>query len=482
MSRFNTPARNKTLTTNLAGGEAYCQTPELELVSILLTSFVQDQFYRSGSDTQAKIVALVDQIARTPEGAEFCMKAACYARNEFGMRTVSHIVAGELASKLGGSLMKYFLDAVVKRPDDITEITSYYLSKKEGNKVTNAMRKGLGLALSRFNSYQLAKYRGEKKSVSLVDCVNLFHPKHTPALQALVKGTLKSSETWETKLTQAGQIAQDEGHKEQLKARAWAELLRENKLGYMALLRNLRNILSQADGEEIALAARQLVNERAIKKSMVLPFRFNTALEELSKIPGSNIMIDAVHKACDIAVDNCPELPGKTLIAVDVSGSMEGKPIDIASIFAATLYKANKDSEIILFSNDAEYFSVTRHMSVLSLSEAIKSKAAWGGTNFHAIFNRLNMAFDRIIILSDMQGWVGHYSPKQDYAVYCSRKNCHPYVYSFDLEGYGSLQFPERNIFCLAGWSEKIFDVMELLEQDRNALITSIRDYNFLNQ
>ena len=41
------------VTTNYAGGEAFAQSAEMELASILLTSFAQDQFYRS-SDASFK--------------------------------------------------------------------------------------------------------------------------------------------------------------------------------------------------------------------------------------------------------------------------------------------------------------------------------------------------------------------------------------------------------------------------------------------
>ncbi len=47
MSRFN-KIKNQVPApyTNYAGGKAYKQSPEEELVSILLTSFMQDQFNR----------------------------------------------------------------------------------------------------------------------------------------------------------------------------------------------------------------------------------------------------------------------------------------------------------------------------------------------------------------------------------------------------------------------------------------------------
>src|SRR4051812_41349974 len=122
MSKFNT-ARQGTKTTNLAGGEAYKQTPKLELLSILLTSFIQNQYYRSAGDTLSRVRELVASEA----DKKFIARAAIYARNEFGMRSISHAVAAEIAHTVKGEgWTKAFFDKVVHRPDDITEILSYY--------------------------------------------------------------------------------------------------------------------------------------------------------------------------------------------------------------------------------------------------------------------------------------------------------------------------------------------------------------------
>ena len=88
--------------------------------------------------------------------------------------------------------------------------------------------------------------------------------------------------------------------------------------------------------------------------------------------------------------------------------------------------------------------------------------AKGGSTNFHAIFETANLPYDRIIIFSDMQGWVGYNTPSESFKKYKKRTNSNPLIYSFDLQGYGSLQFPEKNVFALAGFSDKVFDTMKL--------------------
>ena len=479
MSKFNTKSTG-TKTTNLAGGEAFQESPELEFISILLTSFVQDQYYRSASDGINRVKALVKACDK-----EFCAKAAIYARNEFGMRSISHVVAGEIAKQVKGKeWTKRFFDKVVYRVDDITEILSYY--KGEYKKpLPNSLKKGLAKAFDKFNEYQLAKYRGEGKQLSLVDAVNLVHPSpfngNADALKKLVNGELVSKDTWESELTKAGQNAESKEDKVEKKKDVWVNLIREKKIGYFALLRNLRNILEQAP-EIVPEAITLLTDRKLIKKSLVLPFRFNTAVGEISKtnFDGSRAVVMALNEALDISVDNVPNLDGKTLVVLDVSGSMGGyygwqgdgkSPAEIGALFSAVLVKAN-NADFMSFHGDAKYKTLNPMDSTLTLAKSIKFTG--GCTDFKAPFITANKAYDRIIILSDMQGWVGYNNPQEAFKTYKTKYKCDPFVYMFDLQGYGTLQLPERNVACLAGFSDKVFDVMKYLEQDKNALVNTI--------
>src|SRR5258706_9690230 len=184
MARFNV-SEQPTKTVNLAGGEAYMQNPQLHFVSILLTSFVKDQYYRSADETLKEVSQLIDAI---PD-KKFAAKAAIYARTKYGMRSISHVVAAEIANRVKGEAwLKSFLDKVVYRPDDITEIMAYYKGIS-GKKQSHAMRKGFAAALGRFDAYKLAKYKGAGKSMSLIDVTNLTHPQHTEPIGQLIKGT-----------------------------------------------------------------------------------------------------------------------------------------------------------------------------------------------------------------------------------------------------------------------------------------------------
>lgn len=466
-------------TLNLAGGQAHVMTPKLEYASALLTTFTTDTFYKSAGDQVTRIAELTQKL----EDPLFAAKAAVYTRKQNGLRSVSHIVAGELSQRVdvkGAPWLRKFYRSVVQRPDDITETLAYL--KTRGNpelrKLSNAMKRGFGEALSSFDAYQLAKYLRSDRDPNLIDAVNLIHPKSTPALSALMTGTLQPAETWETKLSMAGQQAAKAGLSEQekaeLKGQAWGELLSARKLGYLACLRNLRNIADQAP-ESFPLALAFLTDARQVEKSMVLPFQIFTAAEALAGSKAdSNAAKKALDKAMELSLKNVPTFEGKTLIAVDVSGSMRGRPVRIAALFAAVLFKSQEKADVMLFDTKTQYLRLHPGDSLTTLTRSIEEAATGGGTDFHIIFQNAKKAYDRIVILSDMQAWVGQHTPAADLVAYKRKFGCDPRIFSFDLRGHGTLQFPESKVFALAGFTDAVLGTMKNLERDPAALVHEI--------
>ena len=499
MSRFN--VRNiGTKTVNKAGGEAFAVTPELEFAALCLTTFLKNEFYRTQAGTLKQMTDLMNRI----KDKRFIAQTGIFARTKFGMRSVSHVIAGELPKLAAGQgWVKHAVDKMVYRVDDMTEILAYWFAVngtlREGkNKLPNSLKRGLAQSFDRFDAYQLAKYRAEGKNVSLVDVVNLVRPRPTDgnakALAELVRGTLRSEGTWETKISQAGQGDVSEGEKEQRKADAWTELVMSGRISYFALLRNLRNISKQASPEVLDAALKLLVDRKRIKSSLVLPFRYLTAYYILMEDNVPNKVLGAISEAAEIALENVPKFEGKMVVAVDRSGSMGGanlarrygygyggmknvgsEPFDIAAMFAAALAKTN-DADIIMFSSDAQYVSINPRSDIFGIIESLERHRDASGTNFQLLFDSLQKPYDQIVILSDMQGWMGYNAPTRNFQAYKREYDCSPAVYSFDLKGYGTLMFPERSVYTLAGWSDKTFDIMEMFGEDPNALITTIKN------
>ena len=196
MSKWNQViSPSKPDTVNQAGGEAFTETPEVALVNLVLTSFMKDKFYEAAKDEQARLTGLLTQV-----DPQFAAKAAIYARKRFGMRSITHFTSAWIAKNVHGSTWaRKFFENVVQRVDDVTEILSCYATLNGSlHPIPMALKRGLAAALSGFSEYALAKYRGEAKALKLVDAVNLLHPRHSEALKALVAGTLKSADTWES--------------------------------------------------------------------------------------------------------------------------------------------------------------------------------------------------------------------------------------------------------------------------------------------
>ena len=483
MSRFNAHKSTTNKTLNRAGQEAYVMTPELELVSILISSFIQDQFYRREDETITELLDAVDKV-----DPYFAAQAAVYARRTLGMRSTSHIVAAKIAHDVKGEeWTKDFLAKVVQRPDDMTEILAFFKGNG-GGPVPNSMKKAFRERLRGFNEYKLAKYQGKRKEFSMVDLVNLVHPQPTEAIDKLMNGTLATPDTWETKLSAAGKSEDVEAEKQE----AWRDLILEEKIGYLALLRNLRNILEQAP-DAAGKAAMMLQDRERVLNSQIFPFQFYNAYRELANIEleNSNEMRTAISRALDASTENLPRFEGKTLVAIDTSGSMDqglnergtATVAETALVLGASLAKAQK-ADVVLFASDAGYYNANFDDSTLTLvKDMYREGDQYGyGTNLNRVFDEVRekgRAYDRIFVLSDMQTWMAHIAAQSDFELYKKEAGGNPLLYSWDLTGYGSLQFPERNVVTIGGFSNKIFDLLPLAEKDKEVLINEVKQTQF---
>ena len=515
MARFNRNSK-KVLDLNNAinhGGQtAFQEDPKLQIASLVLTSFVKDDFYSSALD---EIVRLVELVKAEPY---FAAQAAVYARNTVGMRSITHIVAALIANQIKGERWtRPFFQNVVLRPDDATEILSFYFNTFGRQNLPNSLKDGLGSSMRKFDAYQLGKYRGVGKSVSLVDLINLTHPntstwKNKDAITQLMTGTLRSTDTWEKNISEAGS-------NKEAKSEAWEEMVTSGKMGYLALIRNLRNIRDSVSEEVLNEALKQLKDVNAIQKSLMFPHQFLTAHNQFTEQEFNNpfdfysargfqnpektvdkktLFNNRIRQAIEVAVEhslsNVPFLPGSTLLAIDESSSMGGSSrgsetfADIASIFAAAIFKAQKgeNTDVMVFATNARYMNdLNPRDSLMTIFNVIRNGSG-GATNFNDIFNKAHRHYDRVIILSDMQAlpmeglgkniWSGstYRSTLQSMYKYNERFSANPNIYSLDLAGYGTLQFPEKNVYALAGFSEKVFDLMALMENDRNAMLSTI--------
>lgn len=476
MSKFNTT--NTIRTVNKCGAPAYSMSAKSKLVTQVLCSFFdEEQFY--GKNTEGMTQTIKRVIADDPQ---FVSNIAVFARKVFNMRSVSHVLTAYLAHETSGKpYVRSTIDGVVLRGDDLTEIMAFYLSTF-GKPIPNSLRRAIADKLVSFDEYTLAKYKGDNKAVKMRDLICLCRPrprtsKQEDLFKCCLENRLETPLTWEAELSANGN-----------NAKTWEKLIDSGKVGYMALLRNLRNII-RANPSNIQQVYDIIQDPERVRKSKQLPFRFYSAYKAVADIAGSKTF-DVLENALESSVDNMSKLPGTTVIAVDVSGSMhnavsaksEVKCYEIAMLLGLLANRICDNSIFYIFNNSIEKIAVSSRCSIL---EKVRNTGCCGGTNMALPFLKMmndKIKADRIIVLSDNMNNSGLWgnSPTQLCAdEYRKVSGNNIWVHGIDLQGYGTQQFhgPKTNI--IAGWSEKVLDFILLAEQGKNTLIQRINNYHW---
>lgn len=477
MAKFNSAATIKT--KNRSGHAAYGMGDKEKLVSQVLTSFVNEsKFY---GDNTKETEETIQRVIK--EDALFVSKLAAFARREFNMRSVSHVLTGYLAHEPEGKqFTRQAVKAVSVRGDDITEIMSFYLSTF-GKPIPNALKKGISDVLSGLDEYSLAKYKGGGKAVKMRDLLCLCRPSPKDDTQSAMwkrclEGTLETPLTWETELSANGNNRE-----------TWERLIDSGKVGYMALLRNLSNII-KANPSNIEKVFQTIENPERVRKSRQLPFRFLSAYKAVGDVGGSRVF-DALESAIQASIGNLPKLHGTTVIAVDTSGSMlqsisaksEIRCVEIALLLGMIANAICENSIFYTFDTGIKKHAVPRRAEILYT--VTNNRPTGGGTDMNLPFEKMiqdGISADRVIIVSDNEcnssGYWG--KPVQSIADEYRRKSGNNiWIHAIDLMGYGTQQFHGSKTNILAGWSEKVFQFIKLAENGTGSLKNEIDNYEW---
>lgn len=476
MSKFN---QTKTMkTTNRSGHAAYSMTDKNQLVTMVLTTFFNEKKYYG--DNSSKLVQLAEKVASNDP--QFVSNLAVYARKEIRLRSVSHVLTSVVAHIVESKpFIRDTVDNVVERADDITEIMACYLSMY-GKPVPNGLKKGLGNAMKRFNAFAFSKYNGGNKDVKFKDILRICHPKPETQFQLvcfndILNDTLPIAKRWETELSARGNTKE-----------VWEELIEENLIGYMAALRNLRNMINVGPAN-IQKIYDKLSNKEEVLKSKQLPFRFLSAYENLPSGATSKVR-DVLEDACEYSIENLPKIPGKTVIAIDVSGSMNWSFSNKSDTTCAQLalmlgLMANKLCEeaiVYVFDDKIRELQVSHRSGIIH--DALNTTVNGGGTDLTLPLRRMinnNIVADRLIILSDNEinsSWRGFTKTCQSYAdQYRKKVNPDLWLHAIDLQGYGTQQFIGAKTNIIAGWSERVLEFITLAEQGIDSQVERIENY-----
>ena len=397
----------------------------------------EDNFYENGVSVADRIAKLVPEVTG-PEA----MQVAIEARDKMKLRHVPLYITRIMARTAHQKeFVAETLTRVIQRADELTEFLSIYW--KEGRcPISNQVKKGLATAFTKFDEYALAKYNRDN-AIKLRDVLFLVHAKPLDDKQEnlwkrLVNDELKTPDTWEVELS----ASKD-------KTASWTRLLKEGKLGALALLKNLRN-MTQAQVDE------KLVREglKTAKVDKVLPFRFISAARHAPKYEPE---LESLMFKC---LEGHEKLAGKTTILIDVSGSMEAKVsakaeisrLDAACGLAMLLREICETVEVITFSTSTKDVPARRGFA---LAEAISKSQPHGGTNLGAAVRHVNQKTktDRLIVLTDEQSADRVPDPE------CKKAYMINVASYRNGVGYGKW-------LHLDGWSESIVQYIQALENN----------------
>lgn len=393
MASLNSAKKAKPKYTHEGAPAALHLNAEQQLRRSVSSCFLWErEFYEDGVEIAQRIMTEAEKVS-----PKTLAELAVEVRSKMNLRHVPLLLLSVLTRTGAGGKADVAgaIEKTIQRADELAEFLVVHaaLNKvtpdKMKKKISSAMKRGLAAAFRKFSEYDLAKYNRDK-AVTLRDALFLCHAKPANAEQEslwkrLVNDELKTPDTWEVALSGGAD-----------KKETFERLMKEGSLGYLALLRNLRNMATA--GCDVGLVRDAILARKGAQR--VLPFRYTAAARAAPQFE------PYLDQALSEAISEMPPLPGKTIVLVDVSGSMDAKlsgksdlsRMDAAATLASIIHG---DLRVFTFSNSVVEVPPRRGMA--GVDAIIKSQAHSGTRLGHAVQAVSSLPHDRLIVITDEQ-------------------------------------------------------------------------------
>ena len=486
-------------TKNKAGGIAYTSGPKATLAQLAATGTLNDTGHIKGAEQLKVVKANCDKV-----GATFIGQLAIYARQRGYMKDMPALLLAILATRgdEGRAVLRKVFPQVINNGKMLRNFVQMLRSGQLGRKSLGSAPKKLVRAWldSKSDSYLFRASVGNDPS--LADIIKMVHPKATSlqrnALYAYLIGKpydsdslpelVKAYEDWKNGSGKGVPPRVDfrQLTSLDLTAAQWAQIAVDG--GWHMVRMNLntfhRHGVFNIKGMDDTIA-KKLADPETIKKAMVFPYQLLIAYQNaVDNVPHK--IREALQDALELAINNVPAYGKGTAVLVDNSGSMscpitgyrEGattkvRCLDVAGLIAAAVARSNKDSRVILFSDNAKEAHYNPRDSVLT--NAQKFTGHFGGTNISAAIALLNAKKHKgnlVFLISDMETWAenGAYGygyhgsgPQQEWNAYKVR-NPQAKLVAMNLRantGYRQFKAEDQSdILCISGFSDTMWDVI----------------------
>ncbi|WP_424184925.1 TROVE domain-containing protein [Actinokineospora sp. G85] len=485
------------------GGAGYFRDTKSELFLLAVVNMVrQTSYYEAGGARDERYVRLVR--AATVEDAGWTARFLKWLRGTANMRSASLVGAAEFAkARLGAGLhgmSRQVVDSVLQRADEPGEMLAYWTSMY-GRAVPKPVKRGIADAVARlYDERSVAKWNSDARAFRFGDVLELTHPVPRADWQGELFRHLL-----DVRHGHAGEIP---GALEMLRARAelmalpveerrgavTAEVLRRAgmtwealagwlqgpmdaaaweavipSMGYMALLRNLRNFDQAGVSDEVAeWVAARLADPERVARSRQFPMRFLSAYRAAPSLRWGH----ALEKALAASLSNVPELPGRTLVVIDRSPSMfpgsrfstpNGSDVslaDQAAVFGCAVAMRAQDATVVVYGGKSRVVDVPRGGALLRFIANLGGVIAY--TDTAGAVDRHYRRHDRVVIITDEQSATAEASTAVPQSV--------P-VYVWNIGGYrmGNTHVGLGTRHTFGGLTDAAFRMVPLLEAGRSA-------------
>lgn len=492
----------KTATTH-GGKTVAARDARSELFLATVSTLGANSFYEDAMARESRVATLSRKVA--VKHPKWTREFITYLRDTAQIRSAAIVVAVEGAKARAGMKVngdealvnwgRQFVNSALSRADEPGEALAYYLARY-GKRIPASVKKGVADGANRlYNEYSVLKYDTDTKGIRFADVIQLVHPTPVDDKQAAVfkyalnrrygntevpagldmikarkalmdlpvnKRIAKASPE---KMKAAGLTWEARSSWGPMDAKAWGNLIKGDSIGYMAMLRNLRNFTEAGITPTMVKKVRDILSDpERVAKSRQLPFRFYSAYRANQD---STKYMSALEDALEASLANVPELTGKTLVLVDTSGSMTWSSdrsgitlMDKAALFGSAVALRADKADLVQFGSSSETVRFKKGDSVLPL---IGKFRCLGGTSTAEAVRQHFKGHDRVIIITDEQD-NGYGNP-------LSVVPSNVPVYTWNLEGYraGHSDSGSANRHTFGGLTDTSFKLIPLLEAGQDA-------------
>lgn len=358
--------------------------------------------------------------------------------------------------------VKNAISKIANRPDMLIDLLGMIKTRKGKIKtIPKAIKKGMALAFDNYDEYQIAKYKKSNMDISLVDVVNLVHPKpiqkNEVALKKLIKDELGAANTWESALSSGAN-----------KKETFERMISENSIGSLAILRNIRNMKESG-------IVRKMIKKAIsqVTSNWLTPLNF-LAAQRIA--PEYTDDFNEAMKKCFVK----SKILGTTILAIDVSGSMGDLTSGFSNFSRMDLSFAMAALGTYIFEDLILVFTAGEDVSKKGKHLIWSNSKGLGIFSDHAnVYNSLggggiftwqlcewlksegySKDADRLVVISDSQDIDVHYGMKK-------KPDTKPYKTSYIIDISTNTHGIKTGVWTaeINGWSDKLFHYINALEQ-----------------